>query len=285
MNRPFHAETDIMPFDYETLLVLGGLLLLAGAAVGFLAGLFGVGGGAVSVPVLYEAFGFMGIDDAVRMPLAVGTSLALIVPTSLQSARGHYLRGAMDVTVLRQWALPILLGVAVGAIVARYSDPWVFKLVFIGVAGVVSVRMLRGSGWNIANTLPGRGLMGVFGAIIGFLSSLMGIGGGAISNLLLSLFGTPIHRAVATSAGVGVLISIPGAIGYIYAGWGKVGLPPDALGYVSILGFLLLLPTSLLTTRLGVRVAHRLKKRQLELLFGLFLMTVCLRFIYDIISA
>ena len=273
-----------MPFDFETLLVLGGLLLVAGAAVGFLAGLFGVGGGAVSVPVLYEAFGLMGIDDTVRMPLAVGTSLALIVPTSLQSARGHYLRGAMDMTVLRQWALPILLGVSIGAAVARYADPWVFKLVFVGVAGVVSVRMLRGSGWNVADSLPGKGLMRVFGLIIGFLSSLMGIGGGAISNLILSLFGTPIHRAVATSAGVGVLISIPGAIGYIYAGWGKAGLPADALGYISILGFLLMLPTSLLTTRFGVRAAHGLKKRQLELLFGLFLMTVCLRFIYDLVT-
>lgn len=270
-----------MNFDIETLLVLGGLLLVAGAAVGFLAGLFGVGGGAVSVPVLYEAFGFMGIEDGVRMPLAVGTSLALIVPTSLQSARSHYLRGAMDLRVLRQWAVPILIGVSIGSVVARYADPWVFKLVFIGVAGLVSVRMLRGSGWNVADALPGRGLMSMFGMTIGFLSSLMGIGGGAISNLILSLFGTPIHRAVATSAGVGVLISIPGAIGYIYAGWGKAGLPPDALGYVSILGFLLLLPTSFLTTRFGVQAAHALKKRQLEVLFGLFLMTVCLRFIYD----
>ncbi|NVP56939.1 sulfite exporter TauE/SafE family protein [Mycoplana rhizolycopersici] len=270
-----------MNFDIETLLALGGLLLVAGAAVGFLAGLFGVGGGAVSVPVLYEAFGFMGIDDGVRMPLAVGTSLALIVPTSLQSARSHYLRGAMDLRVLRQWAVPILIGVSIGSVVARYADPWVFKLVFIGVAGLVSVRMLRGSGWNAADTLPGKGLMRLFGMVIGFLSSLMGIGGGAISNLILSLFGTPIHRAVATSAGVGVLISIPGAIGYIYAGWGKAGLPPDALGYVSILGFLLLLPTSFLTTRFGVQAAHALKKRQLEVLFGLFLMTVCLRFIYD----
>ncbi|SOC48196.1 uncharacterized membrane protein YfcA [Rhizobium subbaraonis] len=274
-----------MNFDIETLLALGGLLLVAGAAVGFLAGLFGVGGGAVSVPVLYEAFGFMGIDDGVRMPLAVGTSLALIVPTSLQSARSHYLRGAMDLHVLRQWAVPILIGVSVGSVVARYADPWVFKLVFIGVAGLVSVRMLRGSGWNVADALPGKGLMSVFGMIIGFLSSLMGIGGGAISNLILSLFGTPIHRAVATSAGVGVLISIPGAIGYIYAGWGKAGLPPDALGYVSILGFLLLLPTSFLTTRFGVQAAHALKKRQLEVLFGLFLMTVCLRFIYDMFFA
>lgn len=273
-----------MPFDTETFLVIGGLLLIAGAAVGFLAGLFGVGGGAVSVPVLYETFGFMGIDDAVRMPLAVGTSLALIVPTSLQSARGHYLRGAIDLTVLRQWAVPIVLGVAAGSVVARIADPWVFKLAFIGVAGVVSVRMLRGSGWNISDTLPGAGVMRAAGSAIGLLSSLMGIGGGAISNLFLSLYGTPIHRAIATSAGVGVLISIPGVIGYIFAGWDKPGLPDYALGFVSLPGFLLLLPTSFLTTRFGVKVAHQLSKRRLEVLFGLFLMSVCLRFVYDTLA-
>ncbi|WP_042246698.1 sulfite exporter TauE/SafE family protein [Paracoccus sp. PAMC 22219] len=265
------------------LLVIGLLLVMAGAAVGFLAGLFGVGGGAVSVPVLYEAFGAMGYDPAVQMPLAVGTSLALIVPTSLQSARGHYLRGAIDMPVLRRWALPILIGVMAGSIVARHADPWVFKLAFIFVAGVVSIKMLRGVGWTIAASLPGRGIMSAYGSGIGFVSSLMGIGGGAVSNLILSLYATPIHRAIATSAGVGVLISVPAVFGYIYAGWGKPGLPQDALGYISILAFLCLLPTSLLTARLGVAVAHRLPKRRLEVLFGLFLLTVCLRFVYDVL--
>lgn len=272
-----------MHLDFSTLLTLAGLLIVAGAAVGFLAGLFGVGGGAVSVPVLYEAFGLLGLDEAVQMPLAIGTSLALIVPTSLQSARGHYIRGAMDLDTLRRWAAPILAGVAAGSLIARYAEPIVFKLVFVVVAGVVSVRMLRGSGWRLADTLPGDGIMRVFGVMIGLLSSLMGIGGGAISNLILSMFGTPIHQAVATSAGVGVLISIPGVIGYIIAGWGKIGLPPDALGYVSLLGFFLMLPTSFLTTGLGVHVAHRLQRRQLEVLFGLFLISVCLRFLCDII--
>lgn len=267
----------------ETLLMTAGLLLVAGACVGFLAGLFGVGGGAVSVPVLYEVFGMMQIDDTVRMPLAVGTSLALIIPTSMQSARGHFLRGAMDIAVLRLWALPILIGVSVGAVIARYSEPWVFKVAFVAVAGMVSVRLLRGSGWSVSDRLPGRGPMSIFGLAIGCLSSLMGIGGGAISNLILSLYRTPIHRSVATSAGVGVLISVPATIGYIYAGWNKEGLPFDALGYVSILGFLLLLPTTLLTTRAGVGIAHNLNKRQLELLFGLFLMAVCMRFLYDLL--
>lgn len=274
-----------MTIDLQSLIIIGLLLVLAGAAVGFLAGLFGVGGGAVSVPVLYEAFGAMNFDPDVQMPLAVGTSLALIVPTSLQSARGHYLRGALDFPILKRWAIPIVLGVLAGAIVARHAEPWVFKVAFILVAGVVSVKMLRGTGWTISSSLPGRIIMSAYGIIIGFVSALMGIGGGAISNLALSLHGTPMHRAIATSAGVGVLISLPAALGYVYAGWGKPGLPPDAIGYISTLAFLCLLPTSFLTARLGVSVAHRLSKRRLELLFGMFLAIVCLRFIYDIVGS
>ena len=272
-----------MTMDIQNLIVIGLLLVIAGAAVGFLAGLFGVGGGAVSVPVLYETFGAMNLDAAVQMPLAVGTSLALIVPTSLQSARGHYLRGAMDVPVLRRWALPIVMAVLAGAVVARHADPWVFKMAFILVAGVVSAKLLRGTGWSIAATLPGKALMSAYGAAIGFVSALMGIGGGAISNLVLSLYGTPIHRAIATSAGVGVLISVPATLGYVYAGWGKPGLPSDAIGYISTLAFLCLLPTSFLTARLGVSVAHQLSKRRLEVLFGLFLLIVCSRFAYDVL--
>lgn len=275
--------TTSFVFDVNTALTIAFFLLVAGAVVGFLAGLFGVGGGAVSVPVLYETFAFTGVDDTLRMPLAVGTSLALIIPTSLRSARDHYQRGAVDMTVLKQWAWPIVLGVVVGASIARFAEPWIFKAVFILVAGIVSVRMLRGSGWRISDVLPGSLVMRVYGIVIGFLSSLMGIGGGALSNLILSLYNIPIHRAVATSAGVGVLISLPGTVGYILAGLGKLGLPADAIGFVSLLGFALLLPTSMLTTRLGVRIAHQLPRRRLEVLFGIFLLTVCVRFLHDVI--
>lgn len=268
--------------DLQTLFIIAVLLLIAGAATGFLAGLFGVGGGAVSVPVLFETFSFMQLADEVRMPLAVGTSLALIIPTSIRSVRGHFKHGAVDLSVLRTWAAPILAGVVIGSFIARYADPWIFKVVFIGVAGLVSVRMLRGAGWRVSEEMPGKPVMSIYGLVIGLLSSLMGIGGGALSNLVLSLYSTPIHRAVATSSGVGVLIAVPGTIGYILAGWGKPGLPFDALGYVSLLGLILLLPTSMLTTRLGVRIAHRLEKRKLEVLFGLFLLAVCLRFVYAV---
>lgn len=271
--------------EIQTLIVIALLLLMAGAMLGVLAGLFGVGGGAISVPVLFETFGFLGLEETVAMPLAVGTSLALIVPTSLQSARGHYLRGAVDMGVLRIWALPITIGVLIGASIASFANPWVFQIVFVGVAGVTAVKLLTGGkGWKLGDALPGGWLMRVYGLILGFLSALMGIGGGSISNLVLTLHGRPIHQSIATSAGVGLLISIPGTIGYIWAGWGKPGLPADAIGYVSLLGFALLLPTSLMTTRIGVRLAHAMPRRKLELAFAIFLLIVASRFLLALIS-
>ena len=133
--------------------------------------------------------------------------------------------------------------------------------------------------WRLGDDLPDGALRRVFGLIVGLFSALMGIGGGAISNLMLTLYGRPIRQSVATSAGVGVLISIPGAIGYVLAGWGKAGLPPGSLGFVSLLAFALIVPTTLLSTRIGVRLAHTMPKRRLEVLFGLFLAAVCTRFV------
>jgi uncharacterized membrane protein YfcA len=126
--------------------------------------------------------------------------------------------------------------------------------------------------------------MRAYGVLVGLVSALMGIGGGAVSNLILTLHNVPIHRAVSTSAGVGVLIAIPGTLGYMAAGWGRADLPPDALGYVSLATFVLTIPTSLLTTRFGVALAHRLTRRHLETAFGLFLMAVCMRFLWAIVT-
>jgi uncharacterized protein len=262
------------------LAILAVALLAAGAVTGVLAGLFGVGGGAVIVPILYEVFGLLGIDDDVRMPLAVGTSLAIIIPTSIRSFRGHYLKGAVDMDLLRAWAVPVVLGVVAGSFIARYADPAVFKIVFVLVAGVNAVKLLFGNEkWRVALDLPKGILLRAYGLLIGLLSALMGIGGGQISNIIMTLHNRGIHQAVATSAGLGVLISVPGAIGYVLAGWGRAGLPPDALGFVSFLGFVLIVPTTLLTAQIGVNLAHSWPKRKLEIAFGIFLAIVCLRFV------
>ncbi|ARO14683.1 transmembrane protein [Ketogulonicigenium robustum] len=268
----------------HTLLPMGGALVIAGALSGLLAGLFGIGGGAIAVPVLYEIFRLLGIDPTVAMPLAVGTSLAIIVPTSFTSARGHYQRGTLDLRIIRLWAFPVVIGVVLGAAIARIASPAVFQIVFIVVASVNAVKMLTGGGgWQIAQSLPGKAVMRVYGFIIGVLSSLMGIGGGTITNLVLTLYGIDIRRAISTAAGVGTLIALPGAIGYMIAGWGKPGLPPDAIGYVSTLAFLITIPTTVLVTPLGVRLAHTLPRRTLEVAFGVFLLLVSSRFVFDLV--
>lgn len=255
-------------------------LLAAGAVTGVLAGLFGVGGGAIIVPILYETFRLLEVPEEVRMPLSVGTSLAIIVPTAIRSSRAHNAKGATDRSILDAWKVPVVLGVVLGSVIAGFADPWVFKLVFVLVSGANATKLLSGNdAWRFASDLP-RGLaMRAYGFAIGVLSSLMGIGGGALCSMVMTLHGRPIHQAVATSAGLGVLIAVPGAIGYAIAGWGRPGLPPLSIGFVSLLGAALLVPTSLLTTRFGVNLAHALPKRALEIAFGLFLATVCLRFL------
>jgi len=254
-------------------------LLLSGALVGVLAGLFGVGGGAISVPVFFEVYRIIGLIDAVAMPLAVGTSLAVIVPTSLLSARQHAHKGTLEWSVLKIWWLPILFGVAVGAATARFANPALFQGVFVVVATLLAVKLLFSkTKWQWKESLPSTGLMSIYGTVIGLTSSLMGIGGGALSNTVLTAHGMTMIRAVSTSAGVGLLIALPGAIGYVFAGWGKPGLPFDAMGYVSLLTVLVTLPTTLLTTKIGVRLAHSLSAKTLSRLFGCFLLLVVLRF-------
>lgn len=266
-------------------LMLFAVLAIAGAAIGLLAGLFGIGGGAISVPVFFEVFQLLGHGPELAMPLAVGTSLAVIIPTSINSVRGHYLRGTVDMDLLRSWAAPVLAGVLLGSLIARYAEPWVFQLVFVVVASVNAAKLLSGGkGWRLADQLPGKLALRLYGAVIGLVSALMGIGGGAVSNLVMTLHGVPIHRAISTSAGVGVLIAIPGTLGYMAAGWGRPDLPADAIGFVSLATFALTIPTALLTTRLGVRLAHGLSRRALETAFGLFLIAVSLRFLWDLAS-
>ncbi|WP_262296771.1 sulfite exporter TauE/SafE family protein [Microvirga sesbaniae] len=271
-------------FDLAWLVVA---LLAAGAITGLLAGVFGVGGGAVAVPILYELFRILEVPEEVRMPLCVGTSLAIIIPTSIRSFNAHKAKGAVDMSILRVWAVPVVLGVIVGSIVARYAPADLFKTVFVVVAGISAIRLLFGKDtWRFGLDMPAKPIMVVYGWIIGVLSALMGIGGGQLSNLFMTFYNRPIHQAVATSSGLGILISIPGAIGYIYAGWPHMAdypnviafQPPLALGYVSLLGLVLFIPTSTWMAPIGARLAHRLSKRRLEVAFGVFLLLVCARF-------
>jgi uncharacterized protein len=273
--------------EVSQLLELALLLVAVGALSGFLAGLFGIGGGAVLVPVFYECFRLAGVPLAVRMPLCIGTSLAIIIPTSISSFRAHYVRGAVDMGIVRAWWLPVVAGVIAGSITARFAPERLFKIVFVMVAYTAATRLLLArESWKFGADFPKGPLMRLYGFFVGLLSTLMGVGGGLFLNLLMTFYGRPIHQAVATSAALAVLVSIPGAIGYVYAGWPQAAHYPQvaalqlpfALGYVSLIGAVLVMPTSLLTAPLGVRAAHAMSKRTLEMAFGVYLFIVGSRF-------
>jgi uncharacterized membrane protein YfcA len=226
------------------------------------------------VPVLYEVFALLGVPDDLRMPLCAGTSLALIIPTSIASFTSHRKANAVNVELLRLWSIPIIAGVLGGTALARYAPAAVFKTAFVLVALLTAVRLI------FRDRLPTRGhdvpaLLGLpYGLTIGLSASLIGIGGGILSNMIMTFHGRAIHESIATSAGVGVMVSIPGALGYMVAGWGRMGLPPFCLGFVSIAAVLALMPTSFLAARLGARVAHHVSRRRLELCFATYLIMV-----------
>jgi uncharacterized membrane protein YfcA len=277
----------ISGLNFAELGELAALLVFVGALAGFLAGVFGIGGGAILVPVFYECFRLAGVPLEVRMPLCIGTSLAIIIPTSIRSWRAHHARGAVDTAILRQWWLPVLAGVILGSVIARYAPERLFKIVFVAVAWSAAARLLFGKDtWRLGEDMPQGPLMKAYGFVIGLLSTLMGIGGGLFSNLLMTFHGRTIHQSVATSSALAVLIAVPGAIGYVYAGWPAATLYPAvvplqwpfALGYVSLIGAALVMPTSLLVAPLGVKAAHAMSKRTLETAFGCYLFIVGSRF-------
>ncbi len=256
-------------------------LMGAGAVAGLLAGIFGIGGGAVMVPVLYQFLGTLGVEDEVRMHLSVGTSLAVIVPTSLRSYFSHKSRDAVDQELLKNYLVSVPIGVVLGSLAVSYISADGLKAVFAAIAFVVALKMMFGKeSWRLAEDLPNAAGRGAAGVVIGLLSSLMGIGGGVLNNTFMTLYNRPIHQAVATSSGVGVLISIPGTLGFIWAGWGKEALPDFSFGFVNLLAVALIIPITIYTAPLGVKIAHSLPKSVLSRAFGVFLIIVAIRFIY-----
>jgi uncharacterized membrane protein YfcA len=272
------------PVPIPELITLALALAVTGLAAGLLAGIFGIGGGAVIVPILYQALGALGFPEATNMQIALGTSLAVIIPTSLRSFQAHRARGVVDMGLLRSWTIPVPVGVLLGALVAGLVSGAALRGIFAALAFLVALKLIfNRASWRLAGDLPGGSVRTLVGGAVGFLSALMGIGGGVMSNTFMTLFGRPIHQAVATAAGVGILIAVPGTIGYMGAGLGATGLPPLSVGYVNLLGVAVITPLSLLMAPLGVRIAHALSKRQLETGFGFFLLMISARFAYSLL--
>ena len=260
-----------MSFSVE-MIALALALLAAGFASGIIAGMLGVGGGIILVPVLFQTFVFFGFPEYLQIHMAVGTSLAIICFTATQSTRSHYKKGAVDIDVLKSWGGFVAVGALAGAIAARFVAPAGLKIIFATLVLTMAFRMVlsKNAGEGSASSLS-QTLQKALSSLIGFFSALMGIGGGTLSVPLLNASGHDVHRAVGTSSAIGVLIAVPAAIGFILGGWSLPDLPPFAFGYVNALAFALMIPTSMLGAPLGVRLAHRMSKKSLNIVFASFL--------------
>lgn len=272
--------------DMSELAILAIAMLGTGVAAGVIAGLLGVGGGIVVVPVLEWVFELLGVPADIRMHVAVGTSLAVIIPTSISSARAHHRRGAVDVSLARRWTPFIVIGCVIGVFIASRVGGPVLTGVFGTVALLVAVKMvLPLDQRTLTSDVPRNAITALIPTTIGTISTMMGIGGGSMTVPALTLMSEPIHRAVGTSALFGLVIAIPGTLGFVYAGWGNEMLPGGSLGFVNMIGFALIAPTTVLAAPLGARLAHALSRRQLSLLFGLFLLLISSRMIWQTINS
>ena len=236
------------------------------------------------VPVLYEAFRVLGVPEDVRMQLCLGTSIAIVVPITIRSYMAHSVRGAVIPGVIRRWAVPAVVGVACSAVIASFAPAAVLTVAFVLVASFIAFKLLfAGDRWNLGNELLGPGPMTLYGFSIGFFGSLMGVSGGALSTIVLTVYSKPIHNAVATSSGVAVPVAIAGAIGFMLAGLPhQAELPPLSLGFGSLIGLAVTAPVASYVAPYGAHLAHRLPPRTLEIAFGCFLLLVSLRFLVSL---
>lgn len=263
--------------DFAFLLPFALALLGTGAVAGTLAGLLGVGGGIVIVPILYLLLPSFDVPESVRMHLAIGTSLATIVPTGLVSAQSHWKRGGVDIDLVKQIGPWIILGVAIGIAIGTRAGGEALKVVFASVAMLVSLHMGFGKdGWTLSSKLPSWPGRAVIGGWIGGFSVVMGIGGGTLGVPTLTLFGVPIRRAVGTAAAFGPVIALPGVIGFIVTGYGHTDLPPFSLGYANLLAFAVIVPATIAFAPLGAKLAHTIPPKLLRKAFAVFLfVTAC----------
>ncbi|MDH3748663.1 MAG: sulfite exporter TauE/SafE family protein [Gammaproteobacteria bacterium] len=257
-------------------------MLLTGAVSGVIAGLLGVGGGIVIVPVLEAVLEILGVDAAFRMHIAVATSLAVIIPTSISSAVAHNRRQSVDHGVVRSWSPFIFFGAVAGIVISASVSGRFLAGVFATIAAILAINMIAHFGdRKLGDDLPRSPLLPVLPFSIGTISTLMGIGGGSMTVPALTVYNRPIHLAVGTSALLGLVIAVPAAIGYIVTGWGNTLLPNGSFGYLNLFGFALITPTSVLFAPVGAKIAHAISRRRLSILFGLFLLTASIRMGYQ----
>lgn len=262
----------------DTMLLLQMLIMLMiiGAFAGVLAGLLGVGGGIVLVPAFFYAFQTLGYDGPQLMQMCLATSLATIIVTSLRSVHSHNKKGAVDWTILRGWAPGIVIGAVLGMLLVSQLRSSTLQAIFGGLALVVGLYMGFGRAhWRLGDEMPKGPKRWAYSPAVGFLSVLMGIGGGSFGVPLMSLHNVPIHRAVATAAGFGLLIAVPSVIGFLFVDM-TMPVPPLTVGAVNFVAFGIIIAMTLVTAPWGVKLAHAMDPKPLKRVFAVFLVLVAL---------
>lgn len=274
--------------DWNTLIgywpfVLG--MLATGVVSGVAAGLLGIGGGAVIVPALSNALLLMGFNADVVQHVAVGTSLAIIIPTGIMSARSHHKRGALDLNVLKLWAPCIVAGTFIGGLMAGWYSGDVLRIVFAVMAFVIAANIVFSFQTKLMGHLhESKPTHRIAALIVGYLSSLMGIGGGSLTVPTLVAFGQSMHKAVGTSAAIGVAIALSGTLGFIISGWGADDLPPLSFGYINLVALVLVGVMAAVCAPLGAALAHRMDQKTLKYVFAIFLVAVGLNMLWKVLA-
>lgn len=264
---------------------LFGAVLIAGFVSGYAGGLFGIGGGIVTVPALYAVFHSLGVDENPSLKTAIGTSLAVIIVTSIRSLTTHRRAGHVDPRILSAWAPWIAVGSAVGGLVSRWVPAEFLTVVFAGGAAWIGWRRLSGgrkTREGAGPDLTDKRIHIPIGVGAGLFSSLMGLGGGAVGVMVMTWAGRSIHQAVATAAGFGVAVAVPGALGFIFSGLGHDDLPALSLGFVNGPAFIAMAVMSAIAAPLGARLAHKMKGRLLSQLFGAYILLAAAALLFDI---
>ncbi|MEM7721198.1 MAG: sulfite exporter TauE/SafE family protein [Pseudomonadota bacterium] len=263
--------------ELSELLPMVALILAIGAFAGVIAGLLGVGGGIVLVPAFFFAFDALGYNSPQLMQICLATSLATIIVTSVRSVLSHNKKGAVDWDILRGWGIGIAIGAVLGVVVASGLRSEVLQAIF-GVLGVlVGLYLAFGKdSWRFGDQMPTGVGRAITSPILGFLSVLMGIGGGSFGVPLMSLYGVAIHRAVATAAGFGVLIAVPSVLGFLVLPTDGANRPPFTVGQVNLVAFFLVIAMTLITTPWGVKLAHAMDPKPLKRVFAFFIMLMAL---------
>ena len=259
-------------------------LLVTGVVAGLIAGLFGVGGGIVIVPILFWIFTSLNFPNEILMHMAIGSSLATIIPTSIASSRAHYRRGSIDINVIKKWGFGMFVGALLGGFSGKFFSANELKYVFAFVACVVALNMFIKKPLKFSNKLPISKIVNTFTSlIIGFVSSLMGVGAGTIGVPSLVSLSIPIHRAIGTAAALGLFISIPATIGLAFSGFNVPNRPPLSIGYVNLIAFFIMFPLTVFFAPIGVKIAHLINQRMLKIIFGIFLIITSTKMLISIL--